>query len=85
MVINLISIERRIIVQIDRRRNLVQFQSRTFGWRKAANKAAGALQEQNLISYSRGSLLIEDRVGLKAIACDCYGIIKAESDTFLRK
>lgn len=51
--------------------------------REGVNKAAGALQQQNLISYSRGDLLILDRVGLKAIACQCYGIIKAEYDTFL--
>jgi len=53
--------------------------------REGVNKAAGALQQQNLISYSRGNLLILDRVGLTAIACDCYGIIKAEYDTFLPK
>jgi len=53
--------------------------------REGVNKAAGALQKQNLISYSRGRLLIEYRVGLKAIACDCYGIIKAEYDAFLPK
>jgi CRP-like cAMP-binding protein len=53
--------------------------------REGVNKAAGALQDQNLISYSRGRLLIENRAGLKAIACDCYGIIKAEYDTFLPK
>ena len=46
--------------------------------REGVNKAAGALQQQDLISYSRGNLLILDRVGLKAIACHCYGIIKAE-------
>ena len=51
--------------------------------REGVNKAAGALQEQDLISYSRGNLLILDRVGLKAIACHCYGIIKKEYDTFL--
>jgi CRP-like cAMP-binding protein len=51
--------------------------------REGVNKAAGALQQQNLISYSRGNLLILDRVGLKAVACHCYGIIKGEYDTFL--
>jgi len=51
--------------------------------REGVNKAAGALQQQDLISYSRGNLLILDRVGLKAVACHCYGIIKAEYDTFL--
>jgi len=53
--------------------------------REGVNKAAGALQQQNLISYSRGNLLILDRVGLTAIACHCYGVIKAEYDTFLPK
>jgi CRP-like cAMP-binding protein len=53
--------------------------------REGVNKAAGALQHQNLISYSRGHLLILDRVGLKAIACNCYGIIRAEYDAFLPK
>lgn len=51
--------------------------------REGVNKAAGALQHQNLISYSRGNLLILDRVGLRAIACHCYGIIRAEYDAFL--
>lgn len=63
-----------------------EFMSNMLGVRReGVNKAAGALQEQNLISYSRGNLLIEDRVGLQAIACNCYGIIKAEYDTFLPK
>ena len=53
--------------------------------REGVNKAAGALQQKHLISYSRGNLLILDRVRLKAIACHCYGIIKAEYDTFLPK
>ena len=51
--------------------------------REGVTKAAGALQQQDLISYSRGNLLILDRVGLKAVACHCYGIIRAEYDTFL--
>jgi CRP-like cAMP-binding protein len=51
--------------------------------REGVNKAAGALQQQDLISYSRGALTILNRVALEAIACHCYGIIKAEYDTFL--
>lgn len=51
--------------------------------REGVNKAAGALQQQNLISYSRGNLSILDRVRLETIACHCYGIIKGEYDTFL--
>lgn len=53
--------------------------------REGVNKAAGALQDQHLISYSRGNLLILDRVRLRAIACHCYGIIRAEYDGFLPK
>ena len=51
--------------------------------REGVNKAAGGLQQQHLISYSRGHLLVLDRAGLEAIACHCYGIIKGEYDTFL--
>jgi CRP-like cAMP-binding protein len=53
--------------------------------REGVNKAAGVLQQQDLISYTRGHLLILNRVGLAAVACHCYGIIKAEYDTFLPK
>jgi CRP-like cAMP-binding protein len=48
--------------------------------REGVNKAAGALNEQGLISYSRGALTILDGAGLEAIACPCYGIIKMEYD-----
>ncbi len=53
--------------------------------REGVNKAAGALQQKNLISYNRGTLTILNRAGVKAVACLCYGIIKAEYDTFLPK
>lgn len=51
--------------------------------REGVNKAAGALQKQNLISYSRGTLTILNPAGLEAVACQCYGIIKEEYDSFL--
>ncbi|MES2360801.1 MAG: Crp/Fnr family transcriptional regulator [Pseudomonadota bacterium] len=34
--------------------------------------AAGALQRQGLIEYSRGELTVLDRAGLEAAACGCY-------------
>lgn len=46
--------------------------------REGVNRAAGALQQGNLIGYSRGTLTILDRAGLEAVACRCYGIIKDE-------
>lgn len=40
--------------------------------RVGVTKAAGALQSQNLISYSRGNVIIHDTEGLKAASCMCY-------------
>jgi len=42
--------------------------------REAINKAAGTFQRDGLISYSRGHMQIDDREGLKAMACTCYGM-----------
>lgn len=51
--------------------------------REGVNKAAGSLQRQELISYSRGTLTILKRAGLEVVACRCYRIIKEEYDSFL--
>ena len=40
--------------------------------RVGVTMAAGALQNKNLISYSRGDLKIQDYAGLKAVSCSCY-------------
>lgn len=40
--------------------------------RVGVTKAAGSLQRQNLISYIRGSVIIHNTKGLKAVACICY-------------
>ena len=59
--------------------------------RVGVTKAAGALQRKNLISYSRGDLIIHDSAGLKAASCACFQadidvyehIIIAENNTLL--
>lgn len=50
--------------------------------REAVNKAATALQRKDLISYSRGQVVILDRANLEANACRCYFIIKEEYENF---
>ena len=53
--------------------------------REGVSKAAGVLQKSALINYSRGHIKILDRAGLEAISCECYRIIKDESDGYLGK
>jgi CRP-like cAMP-binding protein len=61
-----------------------EFMSNMLGVRReGVNKAAGALQDKKLISYSRGIIAILNRPGLEGAACVCYSIIKAESDSYL--
>lgn len=49
--------------------------------RVGVTKAAGSLQEQQLIRYSRGDITVLDRRGLKAASCGCY---KADQDSYDR-
>ena len=49
--------------------------------RVGVTKAAGSLQRKNLISYSRGNVVIHDKVGLKAASCLCY---QADKYTYMQ-
>lgn len=61
-----------------------EFMSNMLGVRRErVNMAAGDLQREKLISYSRGMIKIRDRAGLETVACECYRIIKEETDSFL--
>ncbi len=63
-----------------------EFMSNMLGVRReGVNKVAGELQRGKLISYSRGHMAILNRAGLERISCECYRIIKADSDLFLGK
>jgi CRP-like cAMP-binding protein len=47
--------------------------------RVGVTKAAGSLQRQHLIGYSRGNVIIYDQKNLKSASCLCY---QADKDTY---
>jgi CRP-like cAMP-binding protein len=51
--------------------------------REGVTEAAGKLQRDGLISYVRGKITVDDREGLEARVCECYRVVKAESDRLL--
>jgi CRP-like cAMP-binding protein len=46
--------------------------------RSVVTRAAGRLQNEKMIRYTRGHVTILDRLRLEATACECYEIVKAE-------
>lgn len=46
--------------------------------RSVVTRAAGRLQNEKMIRYTRGRVTVLDRRGLEAAACECYGVVKAE-------
>jgi CRP-like cAMP-binding protein len=51
--------------------------------REGVTVAAGDLQAAGLIHYSRGHIIILDRVGLEQRVCECYAVVKKEFDRLL--
>lgn len=51
--------------------------------REGVTEAAGNLQDAGLIEYSRGRITVIDRPGLEARVCECYQVVKIESDRLL--
>lgn len=51
--------------------------------REGVTEAAGKLQAAGLIHYSRGRITVLDRPGLEKLACECYAVVKRETDRLL--
>ena len=68
-------------VKSDRFRMTHEFLGHMLGVRRVGvTRAAQALQQRNLISYSRGDITVLDRAGLEAATCQCYRVIKDMHD-----
>ena len=51
--------------------------------RSGISEAAKKLQDLGYIEYGRGRIVVLNRRKLEARACECYGIVKRESDRLL--
>jgi len=51
--------------------------------REGVTEAAGKLQKQGAIRYSRGQIAVLDRKKLERLCCECYAVVKKETDRLL--
>jgi len=51
--------------------------------REGVTEAAGKLQRLGVIKYSRGHINVLDRPGLERLSCECYAVVKKETDRLL--
>jgi CRP-like cAMP-binding protein len=48
--------------------------------REGVTDAAGKLQKLGVIRYARGQITVLDRDKLEALSCECYAVVKKETD-----
>jgi len=51
--------------------------------REGVTDAAGKLQKLGVIEYSRGQITVLDRPRLEKLSCECYAVVKKETDRLL--
>lgn len=51
--------------------------------REGVTEAAGKLQKLGVIRYRRGEIVVLDRPQLEQLCCECYAVVKKESDRLL--
>ena len=51
--------------------------------REGVTDAAGKLQRMGVINYSRGQITVLNRRKLEKLSCECYAVVKKETDRLL--
>ena len=51
--------------------------------REGVTDAAGKLQKRGVIEYRRGHITVVDRLALEKLSCECYAVVKKETDRLL--
>ncbi len=51
--------------------------------RQGVTEAAGKLEKRGIIKYARGLITVIDRPALEARCCECYEVVKRETDRLL--
>ena len=51
--------------------------------REGVTEAAGKLQKLGIIKYVRGKITVLDRPHLERLSCECYAVVKRETDRLL--
>jgi CRP-like cAMP-binding protein len=51
--------------------------------REGVTEAAGKLQKAGVISYRRGHIQVLDRPQLEEMSCECYGVVRRETERLL--
>ena len=51
--------------------------------REGVTDAAGKLQKLGVIQYARGQITVLDRPKLEELSCECYAVVKKETDRLL--
>lgn len=53
--------------------------------REGVTESAGKLQKLGVVLYSRRHITVLDRPKLETLCCECYAVVKKETDRLLRR
>jgi CRP-like cAMP-binding protein len=53
--------------------------------REGVTESAGKRQKLGVISYNRGKITVRDREKLESLSCECYEVVKKQSERLFPK